>query len=153
MRKTGRTAINKKDAIICVLIIAFTVTFIWNFRFVRVVGESMESTLSDGQWLLTTTHTSDLSRNDIVVFRYEDRQCVKRVMAVGGDTVLLQDGKIYINQVAYNDYVYDGEPKSYTLSENELFVLGDNTRNSLDSRTYGPIKREQIQFKYLFALL
>ena len=71
MRKTGRTAINKKDAIICALLIALTVAFIWNFRFVRVVGESMEPTLADGQWLFTTTHTSELNRNDIVVFRYE----------------------------------------------------------------------------------
>lgn len=134
------------------MIIALTVTFIWNFRLVRVVGESMEPTLSDGQWLLTTTHTSDLKRNDIVVFRYKDQRCVKRVMAVGGDTVCLEDGKIYINQIACNDYVYDGEPKSYTLSANEIFVLGDNTRNSLDSRSFGPIKLEQIQFKYLFAL-
>ena len=152
MRKAGRSAINKKDAIICVLIIALTVAFIWNFRFVRVVGESMEPTLSDGQLLFTTTHTSELKRNDIVVFQYEDQRCVKRVMAVGGDTVLLEDGKIYINQIACNDYVYDGEPKSYTLSANEIFVLGDNTRNSLDSRSFGPIRLEQIQFKYLFAL-
>ena len=152
MRKAGRTAINKKDAIICALLIALTVAFIWNFRFVHVVGESREPTLSDGQWLFTTTHTSGLKRNDIVVFRYEDQRCVKRVMAVGGDTVLLEDGKIYINQIAYNDYVYDGEAKSYTLSANEIFVLGDNTRNSLDSRSFGPIRLEQIQFKYLFAL-
>ena len=152
MRKAGRSAINKKDAVICVLIIALTVAFIWNFRFVHVVGESMEPTLSDGQWLFTTTHTSGLKRNDIVVFRYEDQRCVKRVMAVGGDTVLLEDGKIYINQIACNDYVYDGAPKSYTLSANEIFVLGDNTSNSLDSRSFGPIRLEQIQFKYLFAL-
>ena len=150
MRKTGRSAINKKDAIICALMIALTVTFIWNFRFVRVVGQSMEPTLSDGQWLFTTTHTSALNRNDIVVFRYEGQRCVKRVMAVGGDTVLLQDGKIYINQIVYNDYVYDGEPKSYTLSEDEIFVLGDNTRNSQDSRDFGPVKVNLVLFKRIF---
>ena len=73
-------------------------------------------------------------------------------MAVGGDTVRLEDGKIYINQIACNDYRYEGEAKSYTLAENEIFVLGDNTNNSRDSRTFGPIKLEQIQFKYLFSL-
>ena len=152
MRKTGRSAVKKRDLLISALIILATVLFLWNFRFVRVVGESMEPTLSAGQWLLTTTHTSELNRNDIVVFRQEDQRCVKRVMAVGGDTVRLEDGKIYINQIACNDYRYEGEAKSYTLAENEIFVLGDNTNNSRDSRTFGPIKLEQIQFKYLLSL-
>lgn len=152
MRKKGHSSIKKKDLLICALIILLTALFLWNFRFVRVNGNSMVPTLSDGQILLASTHVSKLKADDIVVFQWEDQRCIKRIVAVGGDSVLLKDGVIYVNETFLPHYEYLGEETTYTLKEGEVFVLGDNTRYSLDSRNFGPIKLEQIQFKYLFAL-
>ena len=58
MRKAGHSAvkIEKKDLMICAGIILLTALFLWNFRFVRVDGESMIPTLSNGQILLASTH-------------------------------------------------------------------------------------------------
>lgn len=154
MRKSGRSAvkIEKKDLLICVGIILLTALFLWNFRIVRVDGNSMVPTLSDGQILLASTHVTELQKDDIVVFQQEGQRCVKRIVAVSGDKVLLKDGIIYVNGTFLPHYEYRGEETTYTLQEGEFFVLGDNTVNSLDSRSFGPIKLEQIQFKYLFAL-
>lgn len=152
MCKAGRSAVKKRDLLISALIVLATVLFLWNFRFVRVDGDSMLPTLSDGQILLASTHVSELQKNDIVVFQQEGQRCVKRIVAVGGDSVLLKDGLIYVNETFLPHYAYFGEETSYMLKEGEFFVLGDNTRNSLDSRTFGPIKLEQIQFEYLFTL-
>ena len=152
MRKTDRSAIKKRDLLISTLIVLATVLFLWNFRFVRVDGDSMAPTLSDGQILLTSTHASALQKNDIIVFQWEGRRCVKRIVAVCGDNVLLKDGAIYVNEICLPQYAYWGKETSYTLQEGEFFVLGDNTKNSQDSRSFGPIKLEQIQFKYLVVL-
>ena len=152
MRKTGRSPVKKTELLLAALIVLATALFLWNFRLVRVNGDSMSPTLSDGQVLLASTHASELRKDDIVVFQQEGRRCVKRIVAVSGDSVLLKDGLIYVNDTFLPHYAYWGEETRYTLEEGEFFVLGDNTDNSSDSRSYGPIKLEQIQFKYLFAL-
>lgn len=149
MREKSHPAIKKKEIASCILIVAATVLFILNFRIVKVNGNSMEPTLSDGQLLLTTTHTSHLHHDDIVIFRHEDEQFVKRVIAVSGDTVALKNNHVYVNQIAYLDCEYTGEEKDYTLSADEIFVVGDNTKVSLDSRMFGPVKTHQILLKSL----
>ena len=152
MRKTGRTAVKKKDLLISALIILATALFLWNFRLARVNGASMAPTLSDGQIVLASTHVTELRKDDIVVFQQEGQRCVKRIVAASGDSVLLKDGVIYVDETFLPHYEYLGEEKTYMLKDGEFSVLGDNTGNSLDSRTYGPIKQGQIQFKYLLAL-
>ncbi|MBQ1371689.1 MAG: signal peptidase I [Oscillospiraceae bacterium] len=150
MCKQNRSALKKKDIVTGTLIVLLTALFILNFRFVRVDGTSMEPSLMDGRWLLTTTHTSNLQKNDIIVFQHEDKQYIKRIVAVEGDTVALRDGKLFINQIAYNSYACTGEDTSYTLSADEIFVLGDNASNSIDSRSFGPVKLDQVLFKRIY---
>lgn len=149
MREKSHSAVKKHDILICGLIAAATLLFILNFRIVKVRGNSMEPTLSDGQLLFATTHTSNLKYDDIVIFRYEEQNCVKRVVAVSGDTVTLKNNQVYVNQIACTNYEYSGEEKQYVIAEDEIFVMGDNTKVSLDSRMFGPVKMEQIRFKRL----
>ncbi len=66
------------------------------------------------------------------------RDFVKRVIAVGGDEVLIEDGQVLVNDVALDEpYVVFGDQDNYgpvTVPEGELFFLGDNRPNSSDSR-------------------
>jgi signal peptidase I len=82
-------------------------------------------------------------RGDIVVFRFPlspDRDFIKRVIGVPGDTVEVKDEKVFINGVALEeDYILSTPNYTYgptVVPEGKYFVLGDNRRNSYDSHAW-----------------
>lgn len=98
-------------------------------------------------------------RGDIIVFiSPEDpkKDFVKRLIATGGETVEIKDGKILINgQVVndpssirsvyyYNDGDYGREGQAVRVPDNSYFVLGDNSSSSKDSRYWGFVQRKSI---------
>jgi signal peptidase I len=75
---------------------------------------------------------------------------IKRVMGLPGETVRIKDGRVYINgmmveepYIAHFDDAGDRD-QSWTLAENQYFVLGDNRPNSYDSHQFGPIDKNLI---------
>lgn len=101
-------------------------------------------------------------RGDMVVFRLpsEDTDLVKRVIGLPGDRVKINDGRVIVNdEVLVEEYLPAGlRTEPYTggffseglekrVPENYYFVLGDNRKNSLDSRTtqVGFVSRELIK--------
>lgn len=126
---------------------------------VRVVGMSMVPTLRDSQFYLLNRwvlHVRAPHRSEIVVLRdpLDGGFAVKRVVAVAGDSVFVNDGYIYLNGARLDEpYLPEGTltfPSSNARSQlfkcrpDQYFVLGDNRGNSLDSRTYGPVSRRDI---------
>ena len=126
--------------IICVLIFTFAV------RLVGVVGTSMVPTLHEGDYLVTSKLFYTPKQGDIVILRkqsFDERAIVKRVIAVGGQTVDIDfnEGVVYVDgQALAEDYVNAPTFRELdfsgpvTLPENCVFVLGDNRNESLDSR-------------------
>ncbi len=77
------------------------------------------------------------------------RDFVKRVIAVGGDEVRIDEGQVFVNDVALDEpYVVFGDEDTYgpvTVPEDELFFLGDNRPNSSDSRrSLGFIREDSV---------
>lgn len=133
--------------ILVVVLIAFVLVLF--FGQIRTnSGQSMETTLSDGDHVLIDTFSYRIGspkRNDIIAFRPNGSDTshiyVKRVIGLPGETVQIKDGMIYINGKVYlekTDYPAITNPglaaEEMKLGTTEYFVLGDNRNNSEDSR-------------------
>jgi signal peptidase I len=94
-------------------------------------------------------------RGDIIVFNpptVSDKPYIKRVIGLPGETITIADGFVYVNGVKLDEPYIDGaitecnrsKCDPVTVAEGSVFVLGDNRRNSSDSRIFGPIKVDSI---------
>ncbi|MFJ8669177.1 signal peptidase I [Streptomyces sp. NPDC093600] len=113
-----------------------------------VPSDSMTPTLDVGSRVLAQRIDGDeVRRGDIVVFtdpRWGGMPMVKRVVGVGGDTIACcgADGRLTINGKPVEEpYLRPGRPASgqefsATVPERNLFLLGDERHNSLDSRVH-----------------
>ncbi|MGE8081422.1 signal peptidase I [Peribacillus loiseleuriae] len=144
------------------LVIAFIIR---SFFFTPIVvdGESMNPTLQDKDRMVVTK-IGEPKRFDIVVFHAPDgRDYIKRVIGLPGDKIEYKNDVLYINSKAYNEPYLEQYKKrlnegtltdSFTLKETALgsdtvpkdcfFVMGDNRRNSTDSRHIGAIPMEKV---------
>ncbi len=158
-----------KRIAICFLAAVFINTFI--IVNANVPSGSMENTIMTGDRLFANRLAyafSDPERFDIVVFKFPDNReklYVKRIIGLPGDTVSIIDGAVYINgEVIDEPYIKEpfyGSFGTYNVPEGHYFVLGDNRRISVDSRSWEntfvpekdivaqPIIRYLPSFKYL----
>ncbi|ERI92892.1 signal peptidase I [Clostridiales bacterium oral taxon 876 str. F0540] len=132
-----------KSVIIAIVAAVLIITFV--FETVSVDGLSMFPTL-DNKDRLIVEKVSYYFRNpkvdDIVVLKYPAdirEKFIKRVVAISGDKVKIEDNRLYINGVEkkepyLNEKFINGTFNEVTVPENTVFVLGDNRNNSRDSR-------------------
>ena len=136
----------------------FVVTYVGQRT--RVIGSSMEPTLSDGDNLIVdkiSYRFHEPERFDIIVFpfRYAEKTYyIKRIIGLPGETVYInEEGTIFIDgkelKESYGKEVIKDPGRAYetiTLGADEYFVLGDNRNNSSDSRdpVVGNIRREDF---------
>ena len=127
----------------------------------KVIGESMEPTLYHGQDVLINRIAYKFispKSGDIIAFlpngNANSHDYIKRVVAVPGDMVQIQDGTLYVNgqEQDSNDSLYDKmedagiASNKIKLGDDEYFVLGDNRNSSEDSRSanIGTVKLSSI---------
>lgn len=115
----------------------------------------MSPTYHDGDSIGYIPNSSDsvVETGDVIIFSTEDMPntlLVKRVLAITGDHVEIKENVIYVNDVEMPNNSTDGKYPYFTYYEetyvgsNELFVVGDNQNNSIDSRRYGCITTNDV---------
>ena len=116
----------------------------------------MENTLKSGRVVWVNKLDRQPKRGDIVVANIEGTSVIKRVVAEGGDRVKIDSGNLVTNGVSQKEpYVSRRSEKSGILenelivSENSYILLGDNRRDSVDSREYGEVTQEKIVGKVM----
>ena len=104
------------------------------FQFVLFIGyvpsASMEPTISANSFVLGTRIFGDLQRGDIVIFEHEGRMLTKRIAALSGDIVYIDDVS---RTVAVGKYEQP-TARIITVPDGHCFLLGDNVSESIDSR-------------------
>ncbi len=135
----------------------------------QVKGVSMENTFHSGEYIFTSKISykfAPIKRGDIVIFKSpknNEVELIKRVIALPGDTVMIQNETVYVNnepivekyiknptQLIPGGAVEEGVP--IEITDGFLFVMGDNRGGSSDSREFGPVPESllvgQVIFRY-----
>ncbi len=168
---------NTEAILIAIVLALFIRTFV--VQAFKIPSGSMKETLQIGDHILvnkfiygikmpftqkTLISLKNPQRGDIAVFKFPedpDKDFIKRVIAVGGDTVEIHDKKVFVNgkPAEYEQAVFkDGriipgnlQPrdnmKLITVPEDSLFVMGDNRDHSYDSRFWGFVKLGAVKGK------
>jgi signal peptidase I len=183
MARIGSFAWELTQTVLLTLLIFFAVrAVVQNFK---VEGTSMEPTLHHNQFLIINKATylrvdgTPLERlfpggakavdnpvfvfgapsfGDIIVFRFPaqpEKDFIKRVIGVPGDTIEIRAGRVYLNGVGLDEpYIREGanyDKPAQVVPPGHYFVLGDNRPNSSDSHVWGWVPADNLIGKAWFA--
>jgi signal peptidase I len=158
----GSVPREKRTLILAAMLFGSVLSYLLLVRYVIMIGEvegnSMLPALQDGERYLINR----------IVYRFRDPQpgdivkinmpgsgdfSVKRVIASPGDVVQIKEGHVFVNgEVKPEAYLPKGVftdgmslgMKMFRVSDNAYFVLGDNRFISIDSRTFGAVRRDRL---------
>jgi signal peptidase I len=150
-----------RDIAIALVVSILFIVFL--YQPVKVEGTSMMPTLADQERVFINKFVYKLeaiNRGDVVVFRYPrdvSKSYIKRVIAVAGDRVRIDDGVLYVNDERVPEpYVPEDywDARSYpetVVPRNSYFMLGDHRNLSNDSRDFGTVNERYIYGKAVFG--
>ncbi len=139
----------------------FFITYFF-FRPFQVSGNSMYSNFKDKEYIITnliSLRFSNPTHGDVIVFKSpsdQNKDFIKRIIAIQGDEIFIENGKIYLNgNLLKEEYLDPGmqtfggaflqEGVNKTVPNGYFFVMGDNRNDSSDSRTWGFVNRKNIK--------
>ena len=183
----GKVRENIEALVIAVILALFIRAFV--VQAFKIPSGSMENTLLIGDYILvnkfiygvkipftgiTILPISNPKRGDIIVFKFPEdpsKDFIKRVVAVGGDTVEIRDKQVYVNgQLQVNPHAIYMDPRHFSdphiyppellkrdnmpplkVPQGKLFVMGDNRDESNDSRFWGLVDLSAVLGKAIMV--
>ena len=157
------------EPIVIALILALFIRTFFVQAF-KIPTGSMRDTLIEGDRILVNKFVYrfyEPKRGEVIVFKFpqdKKRDFIKRLIGLGGESVEIRDGDVFINgkiitepQTIRQNYYYNREDWDYgrsnmviTVPTDSYFVLGDNSAHSSDSRNWGFVSRNDVIGKAFF---
>lgn len=166
MNKVGKEILEWIKTIAVALVIAFIITTFVRPTLVR--GYSMYPTLEENDYLIISrmAYKNDIpDRRNIIVFKShliqengKGKDLVKRVIAIPGDHLVIKNSEVYINdelqKEPYISAAYTAGDIDMVIPEGQIFAMGDNRENSMDSRDpqVGLVSIDDIMGKVILRL-
>jgi len=139
------------------------VIIIFLYQPVKVEGTSMAPLLSDQERIFINKFVyrfEPIGRGDVVVFWYprdHSKSFIKRVVGLPGETIEVRSGRVYVDRKEWKEpyvppnYLDDLSYPPVQIPDDSYFVMGDHRDSSNDSRVFGPVSRQNIYGKAVFA--
>jgi signal peptidase I len=146
---------------VATLCLIFIHTFILEVG--QINGRSMENNYFDNNIFLVNKFIllfRSPERGDVVQFlnKKDGLMLIKRIVGMPGEIIIIQTNKVFIVGADKKEielpepylkpytatFSVDGKPTEYKIGPNEYFMLGDNRRESIDSRWFGVVNRSNI---------
>lgn len=148
-------------------LLIFMLIYLFIAQPVEMVGNAMAPNYPGGGHYMVGKFTYNFGnpqRGDVAMFRApfdSGEEFIKRIVGLPGEKIMLSAGRVYVDgRLLEEPYLAEGtvtepgvslgEGGGLLLEDDSYFVLGDNRAHSLDSRAFGPIKREDIVGKVWF---
>lgn len=152
---------------IVVALSIFVVVYLFILQPHEVKGNSMEPSFQNNEYIITdkiSYRFKEPHRGDVIIFKAPvnpDVDYIKRIIALPGEQVMVQNGEVYVNNTRLIESYIDTltplfpgstmqESTPITVPEGDYFVMGDNRSHSSDSREFGPIDKKLIIGRAVF---
>jgi signal peptidase I len=161
LRRSSTLGLWFRDLIISAFASVLIITFL--YQPVRVEGTSMLPRLEDRDRLFINKfvyHFEAIEHSDVVVFRYPrdpEKSYIKRVIALPGDRLRIEHGRVILNDKPLREPYVPGEYRDnrsmveIVVPADTYFMMGDHRSISSDSRDFGPVDRDLIYGKAVFV--
>lgn len=161
-RRTSTLTATKRSRTLPVVLVAALLIValrLWVVEPLAVSSSSMEPTVPEGSVVLLYRY-GEVKQGSVVTFKNpaEPGTMLKRVVAVGGQSVTIKDALLFVDGVevpepfvdhARIDGTYFG---TVTVPQDHVFVMGDNRDTSIDSREFGPLPLDTIEATVIWPL-
>ena len=136
---------------ILIIILIFVLLFTFLFGAVRLNEIAMEPNIKNGDLVLFYRLDKNYVANDCVVYKYQGKTQVMRVVAIAGDEVDITSEGLIINGILQSEPDQTKETLPYAegidypvkLKTGQIFLLGDNRENAEDSRVFGVVRQKE----------
>lgn len=150
-----------RNKLIYLIILCFSIVILVQqfIGIVRICGDSMEPNLFNSDIYLTNKISNNYNRFDIIYFKKDSSIYIKRIIELPNECLEYKNNVLYINREIVKENFDHGFTTDYlfkcgynaTIPSNCYFVLGDNRMDSLDSRSFGYVKKEDIIGKIIIT--